>query len=282
MMELRPFVGVAHTTAPRPAAARTVRKIALCGSHSPSLEDAPWDDPTWEFWGHASSRAWYRRPLDRYFDLHHKVCWYRGGKKSGTYPKWLAANTIPIYMQDVTPEVPASVKYPKGRILQEFSYAHRRRYFGNHLAWMAALAITEGVTHIGLWGINYSAESEYGTQRGSAEYWLGQIDGRGITLILPEQCTLLAEPALLYGYESHDETTGKLLAPYRRKEWKPKEQIRPVGDGEPPLRPIPKEIQALIKDEEAEHPRPEWAIHIMGENKYALEAVNRTDGEERA
>ena len=38
---------------------RTGRKIALCGSHSASLTDAPWTDPSWEFWGHASSRAWY-------------------------------------------------------------------------------------------------------------------------------------------------------------------------------------------------------------------------------
>jgi hypothetical protein len=96
---------------PRPAVARTGRKIALCGSHSASAEDAPWNDPSWEFWGHASSRAWYRREMDRYFDLHVRACWTRGGKKGARYPKWLAANTVPIYMQDKYPDVPASVKY---------------------------------------------------------------------------------------------------------------------------------------------------------------------------
>ena len=83
-----------------PQVTRTVRKIALCGSHSASLEDAPWLDPSWEFWGHASSRGWYGRPMDRYFDLHPKSCWTRGGKKSAAYPQWLAQNTVPIYMQE--------------------------------------------------------------------------------------------------------------------------------------------------------------------------------------
>lgn len=262
-MDLKPPMVAVPRPVHRPAA-RTVRKIALCGSHSPSLQDAPWDDPTWEFWGHSSSRAWYGREMDRYFDLHPKACWYRAGKKSSRYPKWLAANTVPIFMQKRVPEVPASVTYPKGRVLQEFSYAHRRQYFANHAAWMIALAILEGVTHIGLFGINYSAESEYGTQRGSAEYWLGQVDGRGITLILPEQCTLLAEPSLLYGYESHDEVTAKIKDQYKRKEFKkPSETIRPVGEGAPPLRAIPSELEAEIAAEEEEHPRPAWAMRPM-------------------
>jgi hypothetical protein len=273
MMDLKPFPGTAPHPAARPVAARTVRKIALCGSHSSSLADAPWEDPSWEFWGHASSRAWYRRPMDRYFDLHPKACWYRGGKKSSLYPKWLAVNTVPIYMQKRVPEVPASVQYPKGRILAEFSYAHRRRYFANHAAWMIALAITEGVTHVGLFGIDYSAQSEYQTQRGSAEYWLGQLDGRGITVILPDQCSLLSEPALLYGYESHFEETGKLRPEYQPKKWAEK-AIRPIVPGQPvpPLAEPPKDLLEDIRNEEAEHPRPAWA----------LGPIDRTDGQAHA
>lgn len=244
----------------RPVAARTVRKIALCGSHSSSLRDAPWDDPSWEFWGHASSRAWYARPMDRYFDLHPRACWFRGGKKTSAYPKWLERNTVPIYMQKRWPEVPAAVAYPKGRILAEFSYAHRRRYFANHAAWMIALALTEGVTHMGLFGIDYSAQSEYATQRGSAEYWLGQLDGRGVVVILPDQCSLLAEPALLYGYDSHDVETGILKDPYKRKEWKGPD-IRPIVPGEKVARAQPpSSLLAEMAAEEAEHPRPAWAL----------------------
>lgn len=252
----------ARVPVPKPAraypAARTVRKIALCGSHSASLTDAPWTDPSWEFWGHASSRAWYPRPMDRYFDLHPKACWTRGGKKGDAYPKWLSRNTVPIYMQRHFDEVPASVEYPKGRILTEFADA--RPYFTNHAAWMIALAMTEGVTAIGLYGINYSTEGEYVRQRGSAEYWLGRAAQAGIRIVLPEQCSLLREPASLYGYESHDEQTGKLKDAYRPKVWSPKDTRVPADLSSVGLMRPPKEIQALIDAEEKEFPRPEWAL----------------------
>lgn len=270
-MELGP-VGMGRANPPpRPAAARTVRKVALCGSHSDSLRDAPWDDPTWEFWGHASSRAWYKRPMDRYFDLHPRAVWTRGGKKTHAYPKWLAKNTVPIFMQQRFDDVPASVKFPKGRILTEFGDA--RPYFANHAAWMIALAMTEGVSVLGLFGVNYGTESEYVRQRGSAEYWLGRAAERGIRIVLPEQCTLLAEPALLYGYESHDEKTGLLKEAYKVKTWRPEDRITPIGEGKPiPLAEPPAELLAEIAAEEKEYPRPAWALGPLPE---------RTDGDAR-
>lgn len=239
-------------------AARTVRKVALCGSHSSSLIDAPWDDPSWEWWGHASSRGWYRRKMDRYFDLHPKACWSGGGKKGDGYTKWLTKNTVPIYMQKAWPEVPASIEYPKGRILMEFSDANG--FFSNHAAWMIALALTEGVTTIGLFGINYGTEGEYFTQRGSAQYWLGRAAGMGVRIMLPSQCTLLSEPKLLYGYESHDETTGILKDAYKKR-FKPQETIRPLAPGEIPTMAVPPPgIREAIDAEEKEFPRPEWAL----------------------
>ena len=259
MIELKPRVSIPSVSVPPARAARMIRKVALCGSHDASLADAPWTDPSWEFWGHASSRSWYRRPVDRYFDLHPKACWTRGGKKSAAYPKWLAKNIIPIYMQERYPEVPASVKYPKGQILLEFGDA--RPYFTNHTAWMIALALTEGVTTLGLFGINYGTEGEYVIQRGSAEYWLGRAAGAGVQIILPEQCTLLRDPVLLYGYESHDEQTGVIRPEYKRKAWKPQETITPLASGETFKRAEPPEfLKEEIAQEEEDYPRPRWAI----------------------
>jgi hypothetical protein len=259
MMTLESLHGTTKARpAPRPVATRTERRIALCGSHSASLVDAPWDDPRWEFWGHAASRAWYARPMHRLFDLHLPSC--RDPKLRGRalYLKWLQAQTTPIYMQKQYPDIPASVAYPKGRILTEFSYAHRRHYFSNQVAWMIALAITEGVTELALYGVNYSADSEYATQRGSAEYWLGQLDGRGVTVRLPEQCSLLAVPSLLYGYQSHDEVTGALADEYKPRQ--PKRVITPIEPGQPVKRAQPPaELLAEIAAEEKAHPRPDYA-----------------------
>jgi hypothetical protein len=196
---------------PRPPVAGIgrIRKIALLGSHY-SLDFAPWGDPSWEFWGHASSRGLYQRSPDRYFDLHRKSVW-TAGKKRDHYVNWLHKNLVPIYMQERYAEVPASVRYPREQIFAQF-----RRYFTSHAAYMIALALYEGVTHIGLFGINYSADSEYGTQRGGAEYWLGFAEGRGVQIVLPARCTLLNTPSELYAYESHDEQ-GRLIPSYRQK-----------------------------------------------------------------
>jgi hypothetical protein len=197
--------------------------------------------------------------MDRYFDLHPKACWTRGGRKGTRYPKWLASNTVPIYMQERYLDVPASVKYPKGRILLEFEDA--RRYFKNHVAWMVALALTEGVSTLGFFGVNYGTEGEYQTQRGSAEYWLGRAAGMGVRIVLPEQCTLLREPALLYGYESHDETTGALKEEYRVKKFKPEETIRPLAPGGAIKRADPPEhLLKEIAQEEEDYPRPAWSL----------------------
>ena len=131
---------------------------------------------------------------------------------------------------------------------------------------MIALAFSEGVTHIGLFGINYGHSTEYAIQRGSAEYWLGRAEERGIHLILPDQCTLLAEPKGLYGYESHDEH-GQLLDTYKPKPVK--DVIVPLRPGEVPnLITPPAWIKDQIKEEEGLYPRPAWALGPIG----------RTDG----
>jgi hypothetical protein len=191
--------------------------------------------------------------------MHRRERWAHITKKGTQYIKWLERNTIPIYMHERYPEVPASLKYPKGRVFQEFSHLPRR-YFTNTVTWMIALALMEGVTTIGIWGINYSSEGEYGTQRGSCEFWLGVLGGRGVHVVLPDNCTLLAEPSLLYGYESHDEN-GVLVPEYQPKKFKPQEQVKRIfKQGEVPvLASPPAEIKKEIEAEEQAIVRPEWA-----------------------
>jgi len=124
------------------------------------------------------------------------------------YLQWLQQLQTPVFMQEDWPDIPMAVKFPKARILAEF-----RAYFTNHVAWMIALAMTEGITHLALYGCEYKHAFERGQQRGSAEFWLGMFEGRGGHVILPPGCSLLNDPQELYGYESHDKD-GKLLPSY--------------------------------------------------------------------
>jgi hypothetical protein len=96
-------------------------------------------------------------------------------------------------------------------------------------------------------------------------------------VILPEQCSLLREPCLLYGYDSHDRATGILKAEYRPKVWKGKKTIKPLEPGQPiPACEPPASLKEIIAKEEAENPRPEWA-----RSDYVfdpLQSEDRTDG----
>ena len=177
-----------------------LRKIAILGGCQ-TIRCAPWHDPTWELWAHASCRMHCWREPDLLFDLHPPELWKSPTLKwwDTSYYRWLQQNHIPIYMQQRYPDVPASLKYPFDTMITEFP----RGYMANTVAYMIALALMEGVTHIGIFGADYSGAAEYFRQRGSCEYWLGVAEGRGVQVLLPPGCDLLNKPSLLYGYESH-------------------------------------------------------------------------------
>ena len=186
------------------------KKVGLLG-RTENVRDAPWADPSWTFASHTSARAFCKREPDWYFDLHRAECYTTENKPwNPRYHSWLKALQVPIFMQQNLPDVPMSVRYPIETVLQEY-----RAYFTNHCAYMIALAMMEGVTHIGLWGCQYGADGEYSMQRGSLEYWLGRFEQAGGHVILPVRAnTLLSYPAELYGYESHD-AQGKLTGGYK-------------------------------------------------------------------
>jgi hypothetical protein len=177
-----------------------LRKVAFLGG-AKTLKFAPWHDETWELWAHSSCRHLCQRDPDLLFDVHPEALWRNPKKKvwDPKYPKWLQTNRIPIMMQERYPDVPSSIRYPFETMITEFP----RGYMANQVAYMAALALMEGVTHVGVFGCDYNTQSEYGPQRGSAEYWLGMLEGRGVHVLLPPLCDLLNRPHLLYGYESH-------------------------------------------------------------------------------
>ena len=175
-----------------------LRKVAIIGA-AHTVDFAPWYDTSWEIWAHSTCYPLCKR-ADRYFDLH-PWKWITGKQVPG-YVEWLTTVKTPVYMQRTFPKVPSAVRYPRERVLSEF-----RRYFTSQAAWMMALALTEGVTHLGFFGVHYSMDEEHRKQRAGCEYWMGVCEGRGVQLVLPPGSPLLREPGWLYGYESHDTKT---------------------------------------------------------------------------
>jgi len=173
-----------------------LRKIALIGT-APTIRLAPFHDPSWEIWAHNSAAHVCPR-VDRVFDLHPRDFWEKPKRWHPNYVKWLKTCPVPIYMHKHYPDIPQSIEFPKDRILSEF-----RRYFSSQAAWMMALALTEGVTHLGFYGIHYASSDERSHQRNGCEYWMGVCEGRGVHLVIAEGAPLLREPRLLYGYENY-------------------------------------------------------------------------------
>jgi hypothetical protein len=117
---------------------------------------------------------------------------------------------IPVYMQRPWPIIPHAVGYPVQQILSIFG-----NYFTNTISWMICLAIMEGFKTIGIWGVDMAVSSplrsqnEYSHQRPSCEYFIGMARGRGIEVIIPDQCDLL-KTRFLYCFQEPQESAFNL------------------------------------------------------------------------
>jgi hypothetical protein len=185
-----------------------VRKVGLIGT-APSIAYAPWDDPDWEFWANAS--AVNMAPagrLDALIDTHPHHC-YSEGKKNGfaDYYDFLKRTRIPVWMQDVDPAIPSSMKFPKEQIKQQYPFE-----FGSMTAEYIGLLLLQGVTHIGLWGCEYW-DIEYFDQRPMTVFWLGLAIGKGVQVVLPPGSTLLKNAQLSVDWEKK-RLTAELCGDY--------------------------------------------------------------------
>ena len=145
-----------------------LRKIAIIGS-AETVEFAPWYDPTWEIWSHAITYGRCKR-VDRIFELHPEHVWREHTKPQWpTYLAWLQKCPYPIYMLEHHQDIPKSIRYPRERIFGECRSMIGRLHFGSQADFMIALALSEGVTHLGLFGVQYTAFVQDGVTRVSEE-----------------------------------------------------------------------------------------------------------------
>ena len=122
------------------------------------------------------------------------------------YTKWLKENTaIPIYMQDVHPDVTASVKFPLDEIVNKYCPQFQRgktgaiSYFTSSVCYAIALAIYQGYERIELYGVDMANNTEYIYQRDGIALWFGIALGLGIEVYIPRECSMFDAPR--YGYD---------------------------------------------------------------------------------
>lgn len=184
------------------------RKIAIIGTAEPHWRAAPFHDQSWEIWTCGGIFNTVPR-TDRHFEIHdkHETCrgWHRSQEEEAAsrnvYWQWLAEQGPKAVLKTVLPETPNATQYPLDEVLKAFP----DKYFTNSVSYMVALAILEGCTDIGLWGIDMALSGkdesdEYGRQRPSVEFYLGIAMASGIKLHLPPETTLL-KSRKLYGFD---------------------------------------------------------------------------------
>jgi hypothetical protein len=178
-----------------------LRHIGIIGGAPDSIRYAPWGNPSWEFWTHSSAvlAIPYLR-CDRIFDTHPPHC-FMEARKNGfkDYYAFLQTCPTPIYMQQQYAAIPQSRRYPYEVLKMLWPGVP----FGSQAAYMIALALYEGVTHLGFFGVDYAHETEYQQQRSNAEQWVGIARGLGVHIILPPKTPFCQEPREDYAYQSH-------------------------------------------------------------------------------
>lgn len=165
----------------------TQKKIAVLGT-CPSRSLAPVDDLSWEIWtigpGGKNANRW-----EALFEIHGDGSWPVGFRD---YLEELKQEKPPkrIFTENPMPEWPANVVYPKGEMFAKYG----RMWFSSSIAYAVALAIEEGATDLGIYGIDLESGEEYISQFTGAKYFINLARLAGVNIHMPEGCGLLRDP----------------------------------------------------------------------------------------
>ena len=179
--------GIVVETPPR-------KKVAIVGFAASSRNLAPFDDESYAIWG--LNQLYRHIPREtRHFDIH--ANWREDNVEGTDHPQWLAECGMPVYMTQVEPSIPTSVRYPIEAVIRDVTGTD---YFTSTVAFMVALALYERFEEIAIYGIDLIVGTEWDWQKACVEYLLGIAHARGVTVRIPPMSALLKQ-RWRYGYE---------------------------------------------------------------------------------
>jgi hypothetical protein len=116
-------------------------------------------------------------------------------------------------MIEAQPDMPMTLPYPKDWVKQQLG---THEYFTSSIAMMLALAIAEGFTTIGVYGIDLIVGREYAWEKPCAEFYLGIATAKGIDIHVPKACALMWQD-YTYGYEAEPDYGFYSLSRLRKR-----------------------------------------------------------------
>ena len=209
-------------------------KVAIVGFCDTSRMLTPWHDPSFEVWGLNRGHIFHQpsaarivpgTQADRWFDMHGKHIWQSQDRRPGKHQDFLANFPGPVYLHQKFEELPNALVFPLQELADYFGESlfrlsvktpgkivdtKNQPYLSSSIAYEVALAIYEGFEEIWLTGVDLSTESEYAWQKPGVEYLLGIAVGKGIRVVLPDNCPLLR--GTLYGRGFMREEAGPLMS----------------------------------------------------------------------
>lgn len=182
-----------------------MKRVAIVGGAKSSRYLAPFNDSTIEIWSlNDMIEALPSCRPSRWFEMHRPDA-IRAYRPEWGYLAKLASLPCPVYMCEAMPEIPNSRTYPLDQMISLYG-----GYFTNSVAYMLAMAISEGYEEIHLYGVEMSVSSEYILERPSVEYFVGLARGLGINVIIPKISTL-NQGYWLYGYDQADDAANVVM-----------------------------------------------------------------------
>lgn len=180
-----------------------MKTVAIVGTSGNTRELAPYDKPDVDIWMFNDQvlADWAKR-TSLIIKLHKTETFLAIENK---YTEFLASNvSIPVYMQDKTPEVTASVKFPLDEIVVKYLPKFIREdevieYFTSSVCYAIALALYQGYERIELYGVDMANNTEYLYQRDGIALWFGIALGLGVEVYIPRMCAMFNAPR--YGYD---------------------------------------------------------------------------------
>jgi hypothetical protein len=179
-------------------------KIALMGSAPSSRNLAPFNDQNWEIWSCSPPNFDLPR-VDAWFELHNldrKIA----PPANRPYIETIMQHPR-VYITQKDPRFPNAIEFPWKPLVEKYG----RDFFSSSLSWMMAFAIEQKPEKIGLWGVDMSANEEYGQQRPGLKFFMREAKKAGIGVYAPPQSDIM-QPMPLYGIKEHTRYFAKQKA----------------------------------------------------------------------
>ena len=119
------------------------------------------------------------------FDMHSDAYIEKMGiqERVAARREWLKTHSKPVLMSAQDDRYPTSVAYPIEEVLSKTGV----RAFDGTLSYMLALALVRDVKTLLMFGVDFS-DTEVGKL--GTIYWLGRLQARGVTVVLPSPSEL--------------------------------------------------------------------------------------------